>query len=110
MNHRHRKTLHALFAHPLSANVDFRKVIHLLEDLGAEVDNKPGNRVGVMLNGRSAAFTHAHRDLPKEEVVSCASSIASMPSGTTPDARLRGDTRGCHGRIRPELAALCAQI
>src|SRR5262249_6830447 len=29
-----RKTLHALFAHPLSANVDFKKVIHLLEDLG----------------------------------------------------------------------------
>src|SRR5262245_43382682 len=28
-----RKTLHALFAHPLSANVDFKKVIHLLEDL-----------------------------------------------------------------------------
>ena len=69
MNHHHRKTLHALFAHPLSANVDFKKVIHLLEDLGAEVDNKPGNRVGVMLNGRSAAFTHAHRDLPKEEVI-----------------------------------------
>ena len=69
MNHHHRKTLHALFAHPLSANVDFKKVVHLLEDLGAEVDNKPGNRVGVMLNGRSAAFTHAHRDLPKEEVV-----------------------------------------
>jgi hypothetical protein len=69
MNHHHRKTLHALFAHPLSANVDFKKVVHLLEDLGAEVDNKPGNRVGVMLNGRSAAFTLAHRDLPKEEVV-----------------------------------------
>ena len=43
MNHHHRKTLHALFAHPLSANVDFKKVVHLLEDLGAEVDNKPGN-------------------------------------------------------------------
>ena len=41
MNHHHRKTLHALFAHPLSANVDFKKVVHLLEDLGAEVDNKP---------------------------------------------------------------------
>ena len=32
MNHHHRKTLHALFAHPLSANVDFKKVIHLLEE------------------------------------------------------------------------------
>ena len=68
MNHHHRKTLHALFAHPLSANVDFKKVVHLLEGLGAEVDNKPGNRVSVMLNARSAAFTHAHRARPSAEV------------------------------------------
>ena len=40
-----------------------------MEDIGAEVDNKPGNRVGVKLNGHFAAFRHAHRDLPKEEVV-----------------------------------------
>jgi phage gp36-like protein len=65
MNHHHRKTLHALFAHPLSANVDFKKVVHLLEDLGAEVDKKLGNRVGVMLHGRSAALTHAHRGSAK---------------------------------------------
>ena len=69
MNHRHRKTLHALFAHPLSSNVDFKEVIHVLEELGAEIDNKSGNRVGVKLNGHSAAFTHANHSLPKEEVV-----------------------------------------
>jgi len=50
MNHHHRKTLHSLFAHPISANIDFKKVVHLLEDIGAEVDNKPGNRVGVKLD------------------------------------------------------------
>jgi hypothetical protein len=50
MNHHHRKTLHALFAHPISANIDFKKVVHLLEGIGAEVDNKPGNRVCVKLN------------------------------------------------------------
>ena len=69
MNHRHRKTLHALFAHPISANIDFKEVVHVLEELGAEIDNKSGNRVGVKLNGHSAAFTHAHHSLPKEEVV-----------------------------------------
>jgi hypothetical protein len=69
MNHHHRKTLHALFAHPVSANIDFKKVVHLLEDIGAELDNKAGNRVGVKLNGQYAAFRRAHRDLPKEEVV-----------------------------------------
>ena len=51
MNHSHRKTLHALFAHPISANIDYKSVVHVLEDLGAEIENKSGNRIGVTLNG-----------------------------------------------------------
>lgn len=69
MNHRHRKTLHSIFAHPLSGNVDFEAVVHVLEQLGAEIDNKSGNRIGVKLNGHSAAFIHVNHDLPKEEVI-----------------------------------------
>lgn len=68
MNHHHRKVLQALFAHPVSANIDFKEVVHVLEALGAEIDNKAGNRIGVKLNGHSAAFTHPHHDLPKDEV------------------------------------------
>jgi hypothetical protein len=68
MNHRHRKTLHALFAHPISANIDFKEVVHVLEELGATIENKSGNRIGVSLNGHSAAFVHAHHSLPKDEV------------------------------------------
>jgi hypothetical protein len=68
MNHRHRKVLHAVFAHPVSGNIDFKEVVHLLEELGAEVDNKSGNRIGVRFKDHSAAFTHAHHSLPKEEV------------------------------------------
>ena len=59
MNHHHRKVLHALFAHPVSANIDFKAV---------EIDNKTGSRIGVTLNGHSAAFHHSHHSLPKEEV------------------------------------------
>ena len=33
MNHHHRKTLHALFSHPISANIDFKEVMHLLEEV-----------------------------------------------------------------------------
>jgi len=69
MNHKHRKTLHALFAHPISANINYQAVVHVLEELGAEIDNKKGNRIGVALNGHSVAFSHANHDLPKEEVV-----------------------------------------
>jgi hypothetical protein len=69
MNHRHRKVLHALFAHPVSANVDFKEVLHVFEALGAEIDSRSGNRVGITLNGHVAAFTHVHHSLPKEEVL-----------------------------------------
>ena len=68
MNHRHRKVLQSLFAHPVSANIHFKDVVHVLEELGANVDNKSGNRIGVTLNGHTAAFTHAQHSLPKEEV------------------------------------------
>jgi hypothetical protein len=83
MNHHHRKVLHALFAHPISANTDFKQVIHVLEELGAEIDNKSGNRIGVKLNGNSAAFVHAHHDLPKEEVVQVRKFLESC--GVTPE-------------------------
>lgn len=69
MNHRHRKVLHALFAHPISANIDFREVEHVLKELGAEIDNKSGSRIGVTLKGHTAAFHHASHALPKEEVM-----------------------------------------
>ena len=69
MNHRHRKTLHALYAHPLSSNIDFDDVMHVLESLGAVIDHKAKNRVGVSLNGHTAAFTYVSHDLPKDEVV-----------------------------------------
>lgn len=39
MNHKHRKTLHALFAHPVSANINYQAVVHVLEELGAVVEN-----------------------------------------------------------------------
>jgi hypothetical protein len=68
MNHKHRKILQAIFAHPVSANIAFKDVVSVFEELGAEIDNKYGNRIGVKLNGHSAAFSHAHHDLPKEEV------------------------------------------
>lgn len=68
MHHRHRKVLHALFAHPVSANINFKDVMHVFEVLGAEVDNKSGNRVGVKLNGHSPAFSHAQHSLPAEEL------------------------------------------
>lgn len=69
MNHRHRKVLHALFAHPISANIDFKEVEATLRELGAEIENRHGARVAVSLNGHTALFHHANHSLPKDEVV-----------------------------------------
>ena len=69
MNHRHRKVLQAIFAHPVSNNLAFKDVVSVFEELGGEVENKTGNRIGVKLNGHSAAFSHAQHDLPMEEVL-----------------------------------------
>jgi hypothetical protein len=69
MNNKHRKVLEAIFAHPISANIDFKDVEHLLQDLGAEIENKHGARIGVSLNGHQAAFHHANHSIPKEEVI-----------------------------------------
>ena len=72
MNHHHRKILHSLFAHPVSANIGFKDVVHVLEELGAQITNKSGNRIGVTLGGHTAAFVHAQHTLPKEEVAQVA--------------------------------------
>ena len=69
MNHKHRKTLHQLFDHPINGNVNFKAIVHVLEELGAAVDHKTGNRIGVTLNGHSAAFSNQHHDLPRSEVM-----------------------------------------
>lgn len=68
MNHKHRKTLHALFAHPEPANLAAADLEGLLKDLGAEMHERSGANFSVTLNGHTASFHHAHHSLPKDEV------------------------------------------
>jgi hypothetical protein len=57
MNHKHRAILHALFAHPLSSNIDPKMVKATLEELGAEITHG------------GHGFHDSHHALPKDEVV-----------------------------------------
>ena len=68
MNHHHRKTLHALFAHPVSANLDPKHVFSALEELGVEVAHGGHGQVVVKLNGHTHGFHDTHHSLSKEEV------------------------------------------
>ena len=69
MNHRHRKVLHAFFAHPVSSNIHFRDVEKLFHELGAEVSSAHTGRLHLSLNGHSANFPTASHSVPKEEVM-----------------------------------------
>jgi hypothetical protein len=68
MNHKHRHTLEALFAHPVSSNIDPRLVSGMLESLGAEVSHGGHGQVLVKLNGHNHGFNLSHHALSKDEV------------------------------------------
>ncbi|MFM7083838.1 MAG: hypothetical protein ACKOW3_02375, partial [Hyphomicrobium sp.] len=66
--HRHRKVLHAIFSHPMPANLDFKEVQSTLKELGAIIEDRSGARIAVTLKGHTVLFHHADHSLPKEEV------------------------------------------
>jgi hypothetical protein len=61
---RHRKTLEAIFADPIRANIAWADVEALFVAAGAAVSEGRGSRVRVSLNGVDAVF---HRPHPQRE-------------------------------------------
>jgi len=84
MNHHQRKTLHAIFAHPLQSNLHGPDIEHTLTSLGAEISVKSGSRIGVSLNGHAAAFHRPGHSVPKQEVMEIRKFLETC--GVTPDA------------------------
>jgi len=77
MNHKHRKVLHALFAHPVSANLSPRSVEAVLGELGADIEQRHGGRWGVRLNDEFAEFSHSGHALSPDLVRRIAKFISS---------------------------------
>ncbi len=69
MNHKQRSTLHSLFAHPVSSNIDPRLTHSLLEALGGEITHGGHGHVVVKLNGHTHGFHDTRHALSKEEVM-----------------------------------------
>lgn len=61
---RHRKTLQAIFDHPVKANILWADIEALFLSLGAERDEGSGSRIRFYLNGIRATF---HRPHPQKE-------------------------------------------
>ena len=60
MKRKHAKTLAAIFAHPTSANIQWRDVEALFKALGAEIEEREGSRVAVALFGQVQVFHRPH--------------------------------------------------
>ncbi len=69
MNHKHRKTLHALFSHPLSGNISIKDVGHVFSELSAEVGHGHGGKLSVTLGGHTANFHDHGHSLGNDEIV-----------------------------------------
>jgi hypothetical protein len=86
VNHHQRKVLHAIFAHPLNANLEMKDIVSVLNALGAEIDAKSKSRLGVMLNGRTTVLHISSQSVLKAEVMqirkfleSCGIAVEAYP-------------------------------
>ena len=57
---KHRKTLQAIFAEPVRANVKWTDIEHLLRALGAVLTEGRGSRIRIYLQGVRAVFHRPH--------------------------------------------------
>lgn len=60
MNKRHRRTINAIFAQPISGNIKWRDVEALFNALEAVINEQEGSRAAVLLNDRVAVFHRPH--------------------------------------------------
>lgn len=60
MRRMHRRTLEAIFAHPVRANILWRDIEALFVELGAEISEREGSRVAVVLFGEVRVFHRPH--------------------------------------------------
>lgn len=64
MKNKHRRTLEAIFTKPVRANIRFKDIESLFLALGAEITERQGSRVAVVLFEQVRVF---HRPRPNPE-------------------------------------------
>jgi hypothetical protein len=68
MNHKQRATLHALFAHPVSGNLDPKQVFAVIEAIGGEVTHGGHGHVVVRLHHHTHGFHDVRHALSRDQV------------------------------------------
>jgi hypothetical protein len=60
MKRKHQKTLGLIYSHPISSNIKWRDIEALLVELGAEISEREGSRVGIKLFSDRRVFHRPH--------------------------------------------------
>jgi len=60
MKKKHQKTLSLIFSRPVSGNIKWKDIEQLFIELGAEISEGEGSRVGVRLFGDRRVFHRPH--------------------------------------------------
>ncbi len=60
MRRKHKKTLEAIYARPTSGNIKWSDIESLFIELGAEISEREGSRIGVRLFGECRVFHRPH--------------------------------------------------
>jgi HicA toxin of bacterial toxin-antitoxin, len=60
MRRKHRRTLEAIFAHPIRANIAWHDIEALFVELGADISAREGSWVAVVLFGEVWVFHRPH--------------------------------------------------
>ncbi len=60
MKKKHLKILEAVFAHPVSANIQWQDIESLFRELGAEISQREGSRIAVVLFDEVRVFHRPH--------------------------------------------------
>ena len=82
MSHKHAAVLRSIFQDPLPANLQWREIESLLNNLGAEISPGHGARFKVVLNGVEGTLHHPHHGntMSRQDLRCCASTSATRAS------------------------------
>ena len=81
---KHKAKIEKIFEHPISGNVDAKRLVSALEHYGAEVDTNKQHRALIHYNGKEHSLALGHRnELSKDSIVKLRHYLEEV--GLTPD-------------------------
>ena len=84
MRRKHQQILNRIFARPASGNIKWNDIEALLIELGAELSEREGSRIGVRLFGERRVFHRPHPSPATDKVAVASIRKWLQANGVTP--------------------------